>query len=117
MGDDLETKRAEVEAFKVEVDDQVKAAKEKLDAVTRKLEDAEFENKSLGETLAEKSKDEAALEERCVDKDIELRPGGGGGGPGGGDRRLPIPAPPVFSALMGIVGVWLGHVGMRRIQA
>ena len=24
--------------------------------------------------------------------------------------KLPIPAPPVLSGIMGIIGVWLGHV-------
>ena len=29
--------------------------------------------------------------------------------------KLPIPAPPVLSGIMGIVGVWLGHVGVQRL--
>jgi XapX domain-containing protein len=28
--------------------------------------------------------------------------------------RLPVPAPPVFSAVMGIVGLWLGAVVMGK---
>jgi XapX domain-containing protein len=29
--------------------------------------------------------------------------------------RLPIPAPPVFSGLMGIFGLWLGYGLVQRI--
>jgi XapX domain-containing protein len=29
--------------------------------------------------------------------------------------RLPIPAPPVFSGLMGIFGLWLGYGLVERI--
>ena len=27
--------------------------------------------------------------------------------------KLPIPAPPVFAGLMGIVGLWIGYAGYR----
>jgi XapX domain-containing protein len=29
--------------------------------------------------------------------------------------RLPIPAPPVFAGLMGIVGLWIGYAIVQRI--
>jgi XapX domain-containing protein len=29
--------------------------------------------------------------------------------------RLPIPAPPVFAGLMGIVGLWTGYAIVQRI--
>lgn len=29
--------------------------------------------------------------------------------------KLPIPAPPVFSGLMGIVGLWIGYAIVTRI--
>lgn len=53
--DELEAKRAELEAYKVEAADKEKEAREKLESMTRKKEDADFENKSLSEDLAEKA--------------------------------------------------------------
>ena len=31
--------------------------------------------------------------------------------------KLPIPAPPVFAGLMGIVGLWIGYAIVTRILA
>lgn len=31
--------------------------------------------------------------------------------------KLPIPAPPVFAGLMGIVGLWIGYALVTRILA
>lgn len=31
--------------------------------------------------------------------------------------KLPIPAPPVFAGLMGIVGLWIGYAIVARIIA
>lgn len=31
--------------------------------------------------------------------------------------KLPIPAPPVFAGLMGIVGLWIGYALVTRIIA
>lgn len=31
--------------------------------------------------------------------------------------RLPIPAPPVFAGLMGIVGLWIGYALVQRFIA
>ncbi|MFN9954786.1 MAG: XapX domain-containing protein [bacterium] len=30
--------------------------------------------------------------------------------------KLPIPAPPVFAGLMGIVGLWIGYALVTRIM-
>jgi len=29
--------------------------------------------------------------------------------------KLPIPAPPVFAGLMGIVGLWIGYAIVQRV--
>jgi XapX domain-containing protein len=31
--------------------------------------------------------------------------------------KLPIPAPPVFAGLMGIVGLWIGYALVTRVLA
>jgi len=31
--------------------------------------------------------------------------------------KLPIPAPPVFAGLMGIVGLWMGYAMVQRVFA
>ena len=31
--------------------------------------------------------------------------------------KLPIPAPPVFAGLMGIVGLWIGYAMVQRVFA
>jgi XapX domain-containing protein len=31
--------------------------------------------------------------------------------------KLPIPAPPVFAGLMGIVGLWIGYAIVTRVLA
>lgn len=31
--------------------------------------------------------------------------------------KLPIPAPPVFAGLMGIVGLWIGYAVVARVVA
>jgi XapX domain-containing protein len=31
--------------------------------------------------------------------------------------KLPIPAPPVFAGLMGIVGLWIGYALVSRVIA
>lgn len=31
--------------------------------------------------------------------------------------KLPIPAPPVFAGLMGIVGLWIGYALVTRVIA
>jgi len=31
--------------------------------------------------------------------------------------RLPIPAPPVFAGLMGIVGLWIGYALVTKVMA
>jgi XapX domain-containing protein len=31
--------------------------------------------------------------------------------------KLPIPAPPVFAGLMGIVGLWIGYAIVTRIMS
>ena len=54
-----------MEAYKVEAADSEKEAKEKLDAMTRKQEDADFENKSLSEDLAEKAATEGTSFTPC----------------------------------------------------
>lgn len=30
--------------------------------------------------------------------------------------KLPIPAPPVFAGLMGIVGLWIGYAAVMRFM-
>jgi len=30
--------------------------------------------------------------------------------------KLPVPAPPMLSGVMGVVGVWLGHVVVQYFQ-
>ena len=49
----------------MEAADSEKEAKEKLDAMTRKKEDADFENKSLSEDLAEKAATEGTSFTPC----------------------------------------------------
>ena len=31
--------------------------------------------------------------------------------------KLPIPAPPVFAGLMGIVGLWIGYALVTKVMA
>lgn len=31
--------------------------------------------------------------------------------------KLPIPAPPVFAGLMGIVGLWIGYAIVTKVMA
>lgn len=31
--------------------------------------------------------------------------------------KLPIPAPPVFAGLMGIVGLWVGYAAVTKVFA